>query len=145
MNTRGSGVLLHLTSLPSTYGVGDMGRNAFVFAELLARAGQRYWQILPLGPTNPALGNSPYSSSSAFAGNPLLICPESMADDGFLRPEEAQGLRVEDPRRVNFDAVARFKGRLLRSAPLASFTVSSPSLSAGSSTGGRTGKTYHRK
>ena len=71
---RASGVLLHITSLPSPYGVGDLGSDAYRFIDFLAEAGQRVWQILPLGPTTR--GNSPYSCYSAFAGNPVLISPQ---------------------------------------------------------------------
>ncbi|HOD86107.1 MAG TPA: 4-alpha-glucanotransferase, partial [Methanoculleus sp.] len=84
MNRRGSGVLLHITSLPSAYGIGDLGPAAQRFLDILAGAGQRYWQILPLNPTFPAFGNSPYQSNSAFAGNTWLISPEQMVADGFL-------------------------------------------------------------
>ena len=80
---RGSGVLFHLTSLPSHFGIGDMGPSAYRFADFLHASGQRYWQILPLNPTNPVSGNSPYQSISAFACNPLLLSPEIMIRDGF--------------------------------------------------------------
>src|SRR5688572_22894900 len=80
--SRASGVLLHPTSLPGPFGVGDLGDAAFEFVDLLARAGQSYWQILPLGPTG--YGNSPYSSYSAFAGNTILISPAALVDDGFV-------------------------------------------------------------
>ena len=69
--SRSSGVLLHPTSLPGPFGIGDLGASAFEFIDLLAAAGQRLWQVLPLGPTG--YGNSPYQCFSAFAGNPLLI------------------------------------------------------------------------
>lgn len=70
---RSAGILLHITSLPSRFGIGDLGPEAYTFADQLQEAGQRYWQILPLNPTEIGYGNSPYSSHSAFAGNPLLI------------------------------------------------------------------------
>ena len=73
MNTRGSGILLHITSLPSLYGIGDLGPSAYEFADFLAKTKQRYWQILPLNPIDPICGNSPYSSNSAFASNMYLI------------------------------------------------------------------------
>jgi len=85
MSARSSGVLLHVTSLPSPYGIGDLGSAARHFGDFLQRAGQRWWQILPLNPTSTFLGNSPYSSYSLFAGNPLLISPEGLAGAGWLR------------------------------------------------------------
>lgn len=87
---RGSGILLHITSLPSQYGIGDLGPSAYRFADYLASARQTYWQVLPLNPTNPACMHSPYSSTSAFAGNPLLISPEILAREGLLSDEEAK-------------------------------------------------------
>ncbi|MRR08068.1 MAG: 4-alpha-glucanotransferase, partial [Deltaproteobacteria bacterium] len=82
---RRNGILLHVTSLPSRFGIGDLGPEAYRFADSLHRSGQRIWQILPLPPTDPLTGNSPYSSSSAFAGNPLLISPERLVEEGFLK------------------------------------------------------------
>ncbi|MBO6210553.1 MAG: 4-alpha-glucanotransferase, partial [Schwartzia sp.] len=79
---RTAGVLLHPTSLPSPWGVGDLGETAERFIDFLQKAGQHVWQILPLGPVGP--GNSPYQPPSAFAGNPLLISPEKLAEDGWL-------------------------------------------------------------
>ncbi|MGH9502759.1 MAG: 4-alpha-glucanotransferase [Terriglobales bacterium] len=79
---RATGILLHPTSFPSRGGIGDLGPAAYEFADFLACARQSLWQVLPLGP--PATGNSPYSSTSAFAGNPLLISPERLAEQGWL-------------------------------------------------------------
>src|SRR3990170_468348 len=84
MKRRGSGILLHVTSLPSNYGIGDLGPWAYRFTDFLSESKQSFWQILPLNPTNLAFGSSPYSSPSAFAGNPLLI------RRGF--PAKAEGL-----------------------------------------------------
>ena len=78
MKRRGSGILLHITSLPSRYGIGDFGTGAYQFADFLFETKQTSWQILPLTPTTSFRENSPYSSPSAFAGNPLLIDPESL-------------------------------------------------------------------
>ena len=72
MNIRSSGVLLHITSLPSRFGIGDLGPAAYDFADFLRSHGQLYWQFLPTTPTTEVMGNSPYASWSAFAGNPLL-------------------------------------------------------------------------
>nr|WP_126381545.1 4-alpha-glucanotransferase [Desulfovibrio ferrophilus] len=116
MARRGSGVLLHVTSLPSPYGIGDMGSSARRFADFLQRAGQRYWQILPLNPTSPFLGNSPYSSYSLFAGNPLLISPELLAGDGWLRLADIQQTAPGFDGPVDFEAAEAFKLGLLNLA-----------------------------
>ena len=84
MFKRHSGILLHITSLPSKYGIGDMGPYAYAFVDFLGDCGQKYWQILPINPTDGINGNSPYSCFSAFGGNPLLISPEMMVIEGFL-------------------------------------------------------------
>jgi 4-alpha-glucanotransferase len=86
---RASGILLHLTSLPGRFGIGELGPEAFEFVDLLARAGQTFWQILPLNPTG--YGDSPYQCFSTFAGNTLLISLQKLADDGFLSTEELDG------------------------------------------------------
>jgi len=111
---RTSGVLLHLTSLPSHYGIGDMGPEALRFAEFLALAGQSRWQMLPITPTASSLGNSPYSSFSAFAGNTLCISPEGLCDDGLLTRQELAAFCLPDKGRVDFQAVERSKGAMLR-------------------------------
>jgi len=116
LNGRCSGVLLHLTSLPSAYGIGDMGPDAYRFVDFLASAGQSLWQLLPLNPTNPSHGNSPYSSSSAFAGSMLLLSPDLLAKDGYLSVDD---IRPEVPLpddRVDFEAVARYKHRIIEKA-----------------------------
>ena len=82
-NHRSSGVLLHVTSLPTPYGVGDVGPMAIRWIDLLAQAGQSWWQALPLGPTG--YGNSPYQPLSSFAGNALLLSPDWLVEDGLLR------------------------------------------------------------
>src|SRR5712664_2368647 len=84
---RASGVLLHVTSLPSAYGIGDVGAAAAAWIDRLRGAGQRVWQVLPLGPTG--YGDSPYQSLSAFAGNPLLISLDVLIADGLLDGSEA--------------------------------------------------------
>ena len=88
---RSSGVLLHPTSLPGRFGIGDLGPGAFEFIDLIASAGQRVWQVLPLGPTG--YGDSPYQSFSAFAGNPLLISLDVLVEDGLLTESEAGSSR----------------------------------------------------
>src|SRR5579862_9737348 len=87
---RMSGVLLHVTSLPSYGGVGDFGPAAYVFIDFLAAARQRLWQVLPLSPTG--YGSSPYSALSAFAGNPILISLERLVDSGWLAADRLAGL-----------------------------------------------------
>ncbi|MGA9355794.1 MAG: 4-alpha-glucanotransferase, partial [Terriglobales bacterium] len=87
---RASGILLHPTSLPARGGIGDFGPAAYAFADFLASAKQSVWQVLPLGPLG--FGNSPYSSTSAFAGNPLLISLERLADRGWIEREQIKAL-----------------------------------------------------
>ncbi|MFW5693288.1 MAG: 4-alpha-glucanotransferase [Thermoguttaceae bacterium] len=111
---RSSGVLLHPTSLPGRFGVGDVGPGAFRFVDWLAEGGQTFWQFLPLGP--PGDGNSPYQSLSAFAGNPLLISPEALAEAGLLVDRDL--LWAEDEcaggvEQVDFPRVEEVKDRLL--------------------------------
>lgn len=111
---RASGILLHPTSLPGRFGIGDIGPAAFRFLDLLTETGQRWWQMLPLGPTG--YGNSPYQSYSSHGGNPLLISPESLAAEGLLTAKDlAEFPRFSDDR-VDFDAVASAKDRLFRKA-----------------------------
>src|SRR6266403_4052733 len=86
---RASGLLLHVTSLPSPYGIGDVGPAALAWIDRLADSGQSWWQALPLGPTG--YGNSPYQSLSSFAGNELLISPDWLIEDGLLREEDCDG------------------------------------------------------
>ncbi|HKM56939.1 MAG TPA: 4-alpha-glucanotransferase, partial [Isosphaeraceae bacterium] len=86
---RASGVLLHVTSLPSSYGIGDVGPAALAWVDRLHDAGQTWWQALPLGPTG--YGNSPYQSLSSFAGNVLLISPDLLIEDGLLRQRDCEG------------------------------------------------------
>jgi 4-alpha-glucanotransferase len=87
VNRRGSGILLHISSLPSSYGIGDLGPSAYRFADFLAETRQAYWQILPLSPTATISGNSPYSSISTFAGNTLFVSPEILQKEGLVSPE----------------------------------------------------------
>ena len=108
-----TGILLHPISLPSRGGIGDLGPAAYEFLDFLAEAGQGLWQVLPLNP--PANGNSPYSSTSAFAGNPLLISPERLAEKGWLDPAPLSQLcRKVGP--IDYEHVNRAKQPLLRQA-----------------------------
>jgi len=109
---RASGLLLHVTSLPSPYGIGDLGPEAFAWIDRLQDAGQRYWQALPLGPTG--YGDSPYQPLSSFAGNGLIISPQSLIAEGLLDPSDCHGRF--DPGTVDYDSVIRFKERVLQTA-----------------------------
>jgi 4-alpha-glucanotransferase len=109
--TRSSGILLHPTSLPGRFGIGDLGPAAYAFVDFLAAAGQRIWQVLPLGPTG--YGDSPYQSFSSFAGNPLLISPERMIESGYLEPQDVGHVPDLPDERIDFGAVIDFKQALL--------------------------------
>jgi len=114
---RTSGLLLHVTSLPSPCGIGDLGPAAFEWVNRLHDAGQSWWQALPLGPTG--YGNSPYQSRSSFAGNALLISPDGLIADGLLQPSDADSQfdsNKVDSNAVDYEAVIPFKYRLLERA-----------------------------
>src|SRR5260370_936523 len=110
---RASGLLLHVTSLPSPYGIGDVGPAAIAWIDQLCDAGQSWWQALPLGPTG--YGNSPYQSLSSFAGNGLLISPDWLIEDGLLRPSDCVAPSFS-PLAVDYNTVIPFKHRLLEKA-----------------------------
>jgi 4-alpha-glucanotransferase len=110
---RASGVLLHITSLPSRYGIGDLGPAAFGWVDRLSEAGQAWWQALPLGPTGYA--NSPYQALSSFAGNWLLISPDGLIEDGLLLESDCARQSFPD-NAIDYDAVIPFKLRLLETA-----------------------------
>jgi 4-alpha-glucanotransferase len=110
---RSSGILLHPTSLPGPHGIGSLGGQAYAFVDFLADTGQSLWQILPLGPTG--YGDSPYSSFSAFAGNPLLVCLERLIEAGDLDPADIEGVKMPEGE-AHFGFVHGFKGRLLAKA-----------------------------
>jgi 4-alpha-glucanotransferase len=110
---RASGLLVHVTSLPSPYGVGDTGSAAISWIDRLAQAGQSWWQMLPVGPTG--YGNSPYQSLSSFAGNELFISPAWLIEDEFLRPSECPP-RAFPKDAVDYNAVIPFKQGLLEKA-----------------------------
>src|SRR5687767_667551 len=113
---RASGILLHITSLPSQFGIGDLGPKAFEIVDFLARSKQRYWQILPLGQTG--FGNSPYSCYSAFAGNIYLISPEKLAEDDLLSGpgEVSTGFPDANSAKIDYGAIIDFKNQLLRTS-----------------------------
>lgn len=113
---RAYGTLLHLTSLPSSHGIGDLGGWAYRFADFLSRTGQSYWQILPLNPTEAGLSHSPYSSFSAFGGNTLLISLDLLLEEGLVTSADLQG-RPDFPKdRVDFETVVPYKNRMLEIA-----------------------------
>ncbi|PQJ36381.1 4-alpha-glucanotransferase [Salinibacter sp. 10B] len=111
---RVSGILLHITSLPSAYGIGDLGPAAYRFADFLTRTHQKLWQVLPLGPVGA--GASPYSSTSTFAGNPLLISPEPLVEYGLLTEEDLAPLAELPDGHVDYERVRTRKRAVLRTA-----------------------------
>jgi 4-alpha-glucanotransferase len=110
---RSAGILLHPTSLPGPFGIGDLGPAAYAWVDKLARARQKWWQVLPLGPTS--FGDSPYQSLSAFAGNTNLLSPESLLHEGLIDNNDLAGAHFPDDRIV-FEPVIQFKDRLLTKA-----------------------------
>src|SRR6266498_5948739 len=104
---RSSGILLHPTSLPGRYGIGDLGPQAYAFADFLKSAGQSLWQVLPLGPTG--YGDSPYACYSAFAGNTLLVSPEQLVTEGLLARDDRASLPDFEKERVDFAPVHKYK------------------------------------
>src|SRR3954463_5881488 len=113
---RSAGILLHITSLPSAYGIGDLGPGATTFADFLNRSGQTFWQLLPLNPTSARQGYSPYSASSSMAGNPLLISPELLVKDGLLIKREIAKYRQEENDKVDYHQAEKTKNAILDKA-----------------------------
>ena len=116
MNRRSSGILLHISSLPGRFGIGDMGPSAYRFVDFLAQSGQSFWQILPLTPTDKDHEHSPYHSASAFAGNPLLISPERLVEDGLLEKGDLSPVTAGPEGRVDYTAVTAAKETLFKRA-----------------------------
>ena len=117
LKERASGVLLHPTSIPTRYGIGDLGPRAYEFIDWLAAAGQKYWQVLPLCPTDS--GGSPYQSPSSFACNPLLISPDLLATDGLLNETDLADAalpEIEFASRLDFHLAEEKKHHLLSAA-----------------------------
>src|SRR5882724_788243 len=108
---RSSGILLHPTSLPGRYGIGDLGPAAYEFLDFLAAGGQSLWQMLPLGPTG--YGDSPYQCFSAFAGNPLLISLDALAAQGLLDRADLDQAKQPDAANITFPSVIASKNRAL--------------------------------
>ncbi len=113
MAKRSSGVLLHISSLPSHYGIGDLGPQSFLFVDFLHATHQRYWQILPLNPTDGIYHHSPYSSFSAFAGNTLFISPQQLVKEGWLDKEDIEVTPLFSNDEVDFPAVVDYKNKIL--------------------------------
>jgi len=113
---RACGILLPVPSLPGGFGAGDLGKPAHDFVDFLSRSGQTIWQVLPLAVTDEALGNSPYSSPSAFAGNPLCISPEDLVTRGLLFRDELSGHPAFPEDRVDYGPARAFREEILRLA-----------------------------
>jgi 4-alpha-glucanotransferase len=114
---RASGVLLHITSLSSDFGIGDLGPWSYRFVDFLSKANQHIWSILPLTPTSTQYGNSPYHSTSAFAGNTLLLSPELLFEDGLLTKEDVEALK-QPFGRVDYKTVTLTKEKMIKKAYL---------------------------
>lgn len=132
---RAAGILLHLSSLPSPYGIGTMGRAAYDFIDFLKQAGQTYWQILPIGPTG--VGDSPYQSCSVFAGNPYLIDLDDLIERGMLERSEVEAVFWgAAPKKVDYGALyagrfsvlekAYYRGKASEAAAFAQFRIENP-------------------
>lgn len=111
---RSAGILLHPTSLPGRYGIGDIGNEAFNFVNFLEDSGQKLWQVFPLGPTG--YGDSPYQCFSAFAGNPNLVSPEKLVEDGLLSFDEIDAYPQDNPHKIDFGHVIHYKKLILKKA-----------------------------
>ena len=111
---RSSGLLMHVSSLPSRFGIGDLGPQAYAFANACAASMQQYWQVLPVCPVG--LGYSPYASPASFAGNPWLISPDQLVRDGWLTPDDLGTPPAGPPDRVDFRVVGKYKQELLTRA-----------------------------
>ncbi len=116
LSQRRAGVLLHITSLPSDFGIGDLGGSAFEFVDFLSKSGQTLWQILPINPTSIYFGNSPYHSLSTFAGNYILISPEKLYELGLLKIEDIDEIRLKRSSKVDYRTVYANKKKILHKA-----------------------------
>ncbi len=112
---RSSGILMHITSLPSPYGIGTFGKEAYKFVDFLIKSNQSYWQILPIGPTS--IGDSPYQSFSTFAGNPYFIDFDILKEEGLLKEEDYKNVDFGDnPLKVDYEKIFNHKMPILRKA-----------------------------
>ncbi|RDC58144.1 malto-oligosyltrehalose synthase [Pedobacter chinensis] len=115
-NQRSAGILMHITSLPSNYGIGDFGSEAMQFIDFLKETNQSYWQLLPLNPTKAENGHSPYSSNSAKAGNVFLIAPDGLVTRDLLTEKDLVLAKLPVDDRIDFQKVEKLKGNLLKKA-----------------------------
>ncbi len=113
---RNAGILMHITSLPSAFGIGDLGPEAIAFAKFLYQSKQQFWQLLPLNPTGPEQSYSPYSSVSSIAGNTILISPELLAKDGLLSKKELKKFCLPGTEKVDFKGAKAAKDQLFETA-----------------------------
>ena len=113
---RSAGVLLHITSLPSPFCIGDLGKQAYLFVDFLSESKQKLWQILPLNPTFDEFGNSPYFSTSLFAGNPALISPELLQEEGLISSKSLEKFKTEPSSKVDYPKAYFVKEMLLEEA-----------------------------
>ena len=115
MRGRAAGILLPISSLPSPYGIGTLGRDAYRFVDQLVKAGQKYWQVLPVGPTS--FGDSPYQSFSAFAGNPYFIDFEILIEEGLFKRSEVEAYDWgSDPEDIAYDKIYQNRFEVLHKA-----------------------------
>lgn len=115
-NKRGAGILLHISSLASSFGIGDLGPEAKAFADFLFHSKQHYWQLLPLNPTEQGQGHSPYSSISSMAGNTLLISPELLVADGLIEREDLKEFYLPQTGKIDYAAVELVKEKIYEKA-----------------------------
>ena len=133
MSDRKSGILLHISSLPSEFGIGDLGSGAYRFVDFLYAAKQYYWQILPINPTDPISEHSPYSSLSAFAANVLFISPQLLVEEGILTDDDINVKPGFSSTSVRYEAVVAYKKIVLNRAY--ECFVSDPSIRQAQETG----------
>ena len=116
---RGSGILLPITSIPSKYGIGCFSKEAYEFVDFLASAGQKYWQVLPMGPTG--YGDSPYQSFSTFAGNPYFVDLEEFIEKKWISRKDCESKDWgDDPEKVDYEKVYKNRFKILKKAFLKS-------------------------
>ncbi|RYD80834.1 MAG: malto-oligosyltrehalose synthase [Sphingobacteriales bacterium] len=133
-NKRSAGILMHISALPSDYGIGDIGQNAKKFVDFLSLSKQTFWQILPINPTKAENGHSPYSSNSAMAGNLLLISPDALYADALLTEKELADSKLKSTSKIDFKTTESTKTNLLKQAYLTFKKNSNESLEKAFST-----------